>query len=291
MGTFRVKSFGIKMLGLAAPAMLLASISTSAFAGMQVVYIDSKSKDTNAHSPEVFRATEEDGTAKLIRANTKVDEQKPAEEFIQSEPVAAAPAPVAAPAKKTMAAPAKFSAPVATVAAEAAPSAAAIDLAELKRHNLELQKRLEVLENARVEQKAEAKADVTEEQANAQDVAPGAKEQSEMKSEDVVESSPSPTDTLDARMKEKAAVTKIARVEQAHELTAEQKQKALREKSGAFDQVPDQHIKDVAQRLKYTNEILKRFGRAYDYRIMTLAQFKKTLNELEQSEEKTKSSN
>ncbi|MBI3557397.1 MAG: hypothetical protein HY074_14120 [Deltaproteobacteria bacterium] len=304
MGTFTNKPFGFRMLGTFAPTMLLLSMSASAFAGMQVVYIDGKSKEANSHAPQVFQATEEDGTAKVIRANTKVDEQKPAEEFIKSEPVAEAPAPApvqAAPVKKAPAAPAKFSAP-AVVAEPATPSPEAIELAEIKRHNAELQKRLEVLEQARAAQKIEAAkeakaaqapapADVTEEAANAQDVAPGADTKEEMKAEDVVESSTSPADLLDQRVKEKRQVSKAAKAELAVQQTAEQKQKELREKSGKFDQVPDQHIKDIAQRLKYTNEILKRFGRAYDYRLMTLAEFKKTLNELEQVEEKTKSAN
>ena len=299
MGTFVSKSFGYRMLGLFAPAMLLASMSTTVFAGMQVVYIDGKTKDVGTHAPQVFPSTDEDGTAKVIRANTRVDEQKPAEEFVQSEPVAAAPAP--APIKKALPAPAAFKAPVAVAAEAAAPSAEAIELAQIKRQNAELQKRLEVLEQAKVAQKVEAKAEaqatlapapiVPQDAPDSQDIAPGAAAQSEAKTEDVVDSDLSPSDQLNARVKEKAQVSKAAKAELAQAQTTEQKQKALRERTTKFDQVPEQRISDVAQRLKYTNEILKRFGRAYDYRLMTLAEFQKTLNELDQAQEKTKSSN
>jgi hypothetical protein len=58
-----------------------------------------------------------------------------------------------------------------------------------------------------------------------------------------------------------------------------------------FDAVPDERVREIAERLKYTNEILKRFGRAYDYRSTTLSEFKKILAKLEASEEKTNSSN
>ncbi len=48
-----------------------------------------------------------------------------------------------------------------------------------------------------------------------------------------------------------------------------------------FDEVPKEKMDEIAVRIKYTYEILKRFGRAYDYRSTTLSQLKQTLAELE----------
>ncbi|MEW6058367.1 MAG: hypothetical protein AB1540_17335, partial [Bdellovibrionota bacterium] len=58
----------------------------------------------------------------------------------------------------------------------------------------------------------------------------------------------------------------------------------------AYD-VPDQRISEVAERLKYTNDILKRFGKAYDYRSTTLKEFKRILADLESKEENSKELN
>ncbi len=48
-----------------------------------------------------------------------------------------------------------------------------------------------------------------------------------------------------------------------------------------FDSVPQEHVEEVAERIKYAYDILKRFGRAYDYRVVTLTEFRKILKDLE----------
>lgn len=55
--------------------------------------------------------------------------------------------------------------------------------------------------------------------------------------------------------------------------------------TGTFDVVPDKRIPELAQRLKYTNEILKRWGRAYDYRTTTTRQLRQIVAELEAVDE------
>jgi hypothetical protein len=52
-----------------------------------------------------------------------------------------------------------------------------------------------------------------------------------------------------------------------------------------FDEVPKEKINEIAERMKYTYDILKRFGRAYDYRTTTLSQLKLKLEELESKKE------
>ena len=58
-----------------------------------------------------------------------------------------------------------------------------------------------------------------------------------------------------------------------------------------YDRVPDTRISELAERLKYTNDILKRFGFAFDYRATTLAELKSAIVQLEASESKKKSIN
>ncbi len=48
-----------------------------------------------------------------------------------------------------------------------------------------------------------------------------------------------------------------------------------------FDIVPSSKIPEIAERVKYAYDILKRFGRAYDYRTTTLTELKKILQDLE----------
>ena len=52
----------------------------------------------------------------------------------------------------------------------------------------------------------------------------------------------------------------------------------------AGDKIDANHVKDIALRLKYTNEIVRRFGIAYDYRVMTVKDFKRILAKLEAQE-------
>lgn len=167
-------------------------------------------------APQVFRAQEDDGTAQVIQANTRVDAASEEQE--------------------------------ATVEAEVATAAAADAANELKRPNNELKKPL---------------ADQSQ----------------------AVRPTENP---LDARFNEKSRVTAQAKAELAQKLSAEAAKKELLSRAKKYDAVPDERISELAQRLKFTNEILKRFGRAYDYRLMTLGEFKKVLAELELKQEKSK---
>lgn len=63
------------------------------------------------------------------------------------------------------------------------------------------------------------------------------------------------------------------------------------EESEKFDVVPSSKIPEIAERVKYTYDILKRFGRAYDYRTTTLSELKKILIELENQTSKEVSKN
>ncbi|MBI2604473.1 MAG: hypothetical protein HYW49_00175 [Deltaproteobacteria bacterium] len=53
--------------------------------------------------------------------------------------------------------------------------------------------------------------------------------------------------------------------------------------TAAFDVVPRERVEELSERVKYSYEILKRFGRAYDYKTVTLKEFKSILKELEAS--------
>ncbi len=50
-----------------------------------------------------------------------------------------------------------------------------------------------------------------------------------------------------------------------------------------FDVVPRERVEELSERVKYSYEILKRFGRAYDYKTITLKEFKAIVKELEAS--------
>lgn len=53
--------------------------------------------------------------------------------------------------------------------------------------------------------------------------------------------------------------------------------------SAPFDVVPRERAAEISERVKYSYEILKRFGRAYDYKTVTLKELKSILKELEAS--------
>lgn len=53
--------------------------------------------------------------------------------------------------------------------------------------------------------------------------------------------------------------------------------------TAAFDIVPKERVAELSERVKYSYEILKRFGRAYDYKTVTLKEFKSILKDLEAS--------
>ena len=73
---------------------------------------------------------------------------------------------------------------------------------------------------------------------------------------------------------EKAAITKRAKVELAQTQKRGDHHKELREKAGSFVCGSRQVHPGSRTAPKYTNEILKRFGRAYDYRLTTLSDSK-----------------
>lgn len=52
----------------------------------------------------------------------------------------------------------------------------------------------------------------------------------------------------------------------------------------AFDAVPKKRIPELSERMIYAYEILKRYGRAYDYRVTTLKELRKVLSELEKQD-------
>lgn len=267
-------------------------------------------------SPQVFNATEDDGTAQDIRANAaadtppnsreetlndvaaqevvnlkhqnselkkrlqslekaraevKAEEKKKAETAVaapadeqdgmEADDVALAPAPMQ-PAAPAVAAPtaAPIAAPV-TAAAQAAPAAPA--------------------------------APATAVQANAAPATPAPTAVAATptalaaKTAPIAAVAPAPKSALDARFDEKTSISETARQELAKSQDNEAKLKEVRSRATKFDNVPDKFIPDLAERLKYTNDILKRFGRAYDYRITTIRDFKKILTELESVQEKT----
>lgn len=57
------------------------------------------------------------------------------------------------------------------------------------------------------------------------------------------------------------------------------------QKAKLYDKVPDNRVAELAERLKYTNDILKRFGLAFDYRATTLKELKTVLATLENKQE------
>lgn len=82
-------------------------------------------------------------------------------------------------------------------------------------------------------------------------------------------------DPATKRIQEQQKVAVQVRAEEARKAELE------REKSH-FDIVSKQHEGEVAARMKYAYEILRRFGRAYDYRVLTSRELKGLLTQLEQ---------
>jgi len=167
------------------------------------------------------------------------------------------------------------------VAAEASPDATtaiSAEVAELKHQNEELRNRLNALEASTKAAPVAVVAAPALPPASAPVVAPMEPKTLNTNMKATVAA---PADVLESRLSEKVSVSK----ELAASKVTAQKQ------ATRFDAVPDQHITEIAQRLKYANEILKRFGRAYDYRATTLREFKHVLAELEDAEEKQKDIN
>lgn len=50
-----------------------------------------------------------------------------------------------------------------------------------------------------------------------------------------------------------------------------------------FDNVPKDRVAEISERMIYSYEILKRFGRAYDYRTTKLSELKRILKDLERT--------
>lgn len=282
MGMNKGKAFIFTVLGTA--------IGLSGFAGQG--HCAGRAGQGPAGAPQVFRATEDDGTAEVVRTGKPVDESGTDSDLAEYAPPA--------PKKKAPAAPVVSKA---TVTADADD----VDASNLKRENAILKKRLETLEQAKAEKQkaattqaevdpAQAAADAAaaEQAADAANTAPGADleaAKAPTNGETVEGDAATPTDTVEGRLKEKARITREARTELAKEEHVEQKKKDLKEMSSRFDKVPDQRIAELAQRLRYANDILKRWGRAYDYRVTTLKDFQKIVAELEAADEKTSAVN
>ncbi|HRK03319.1 MAG TPA: hypothetical protein PLH57_11695 [Oligoflexia bacterium] len=81
---------------------------------------------------------------------------------------------------------------------------------------------------------------------------------------------------VDLRLDEKRDITEKARAEAA-------KKAELLAKKLKFDEVPKNHSKEIELRVKYTYEILRRYGRAYDYRVLTSRELKNLLASLEKT--------
>lgn len=55
-----------------------------------------------------------------------------------------------------------------------------------------------------------------------------------------------------------------------------------------FDTVPKEKVAEISERMIYSYEILKRFGRAYDYRATKLSELKRILKDLERTNQTAK---
>lgn len=232
-----------------------------------------------AKSAEKYSATVQDGTAQVIRPG-RVATPEPAEEFLED----LAPAPKKTPAKAKLAAPTNLKVKT--------PLEARLGEREMigQKHHVDA---VEPSDSAEATPPGDVPVPASE---TAPVAAPGSDDELpalfpadgvEMTSDEADEStartslskqSPetfqapvNPTKPVEKRISEKAAVKKTEREK--------------------FDVVPDERVSEIAQRLKYANEILKRWGRAYDYRTTTLKEFKKVVAELEAIEEKSEATN
>ena len=227
---------------------------------------------------EKYSATVNDGTAHVIRPGKKAA-SLPTEEYLED----LAPA---APQPKKLRAPSKIS-------AHSKSEDTVSDTAEIRRERGTYKKRVEEAEQAQVEQDATLipAAQVDEDMAalnpddavelNADEANKGPDTTAvERAEEEAVASDDAQTDDVVAPLESRVAEKAVVRA------TVAKKQQAK-----SFDVVPDKRISEIAHRLKYANEILKRWGRAYDYRSVTLTQFKKIVAELEATDENSQSVN
>lgn len=211
---------------------------------------------------EKYSATVEDGTARVIRPGKKAASE-PTEEYLEN----IAPA---APAPKKLRAPGK-------VTAHSKSENTVSDAAELRRERGGYKQRVDELEQAEEDMVALYPQDGVEMTADEAVEGPDASAVERAEEEQVADETVAPAaPVIESRVAEKAVVRADV---------------AKKQKAQSFDTVPDKRITEIAQRLKYANEILKRWGRAYDYRSVTLSQFKKIVAELEAIDEKTQSVN
>lgn len=56
----------------------------------------------------------------------------------------------------------------------------------------------------------------------------------------------------------------------------------------SFDAVPSDRVAELSERITIASDILSRFGRAYDYRTITLSDFKRIVTELETEKSRNK---
>lgn len=205
--------------------MLDLSKKINSFVGLIVILPTLCFGGEISQAAEKYAATVEDGTAKVIKANAKIDANEQKEEFLvtptTTDAALKAPANVIHEVKVD---------PVAsqpTTVPETAPQAAPILTTPA----------------------------VSPETVKAAPVAPKRE-----------------LNPIDVRIFEKKQILVQTQVE-------------MLKKTAAFDTVPQKHVAELAERLKYANDILKRFGRAYDYRTTTLKDFKRILADLEATEE------
>lgn len=212
-------------------------------------------------APEKFAATEDDGTAQMIHASTNVEADKPKEEFLEDENAVASSDPVTPAVKET-------------------PIKRPSETTQVPKQEKLPQKKTSLEEHVIAEASNDAPSD------DSGDV--GVNDLTETAEASKTSDGPTlDTRSIDGRVQEKMLVSEQTRKTEATALKKELHHKTVLNQANKYDLVPDKYISDLAQRLKYTNEILKRFGRAYDYRMTTLSEFKKVLANLEADEKKS----
>ena len=229
------------MLGLSKESSLNFKLLVAAI-GLSAAMI------TSAHAVEKYPATVKDGTAELIQSNTAVDELM-ASHTVQTPGIDA-------PPKRRE----KEKAVVKVETKKA-------EVAELKRQNDELKKRLKEIEAAQAEPSIPADGALADGEVPAESM--------DIPAADVSSAAADvSTSAVNTRAQEKTEAKAEAKV-------------ASSPVPSKVDVVPDNQVHQIAERLKYTNEILKRFGLAYDYRVTTLAEFKRILSDLETKQPKS----
>ncbi len=212
-----------------------------------------------AMAAERYSATVNDGTARSIEHNThtgdnggdtirtNVDRSRAMHRQAQAQPQS----------RPAIAAPKRYK------------NAVDLEIDELKRQNDALQRRLQILEDAREEVRANPP------------VLPTAQEEAAapMQQEVEVDSSGVSGDVAGdelPKLEPLLPVTPAPTVGAPGPAAPVAKQKR-------YDVVPVERVAELSERMKYANEILKRYGIAVDYRTTTLSELKGALEKLENS--------